>query len=132
MKMWSLKSCCKLEMIEDYIELNKIIMICEVCKSCLLYKGCFSKLEQIYNEAINLKESYNRAFLKFGMLDISWGELELELKRMRNEYNKISYFDERLLNEILEKLSYLKLQLGENLKKFRVNEFEQNFILRDM
>ena len=111
------KNKVKLLLIEDYIELNKISIICErenarIAPNEGKNKFIFEETEKLNK---NLLEVYEKVFFRFGLMDFSYLLLKDSLKSKGDEEKVLTTDD---LKNILLKLRLMVKTLALKLKKF--------------
>lgn len=120
----------ELNLLDDYIELNKLISVCKSALSRVELKGRLKDLfGNIYSSAVKLKSSYQKIFLRLKMIDISFKQLDEQLESSYKYYSEFSSFDNELFFALEQKLRSIKENLIYNLKNLNLNTFEKNYIL---
>lgn len=120
----------ELNLLDNYIELNKLISVCKSALSRVELKGRLKDLfGNVYSSAVKLKSSYQKIFLRLKMIDISFKQLDEQLESSYKYYSKFSSFDNELFFALEQKLRSLKENLIYNLKNLNLNTFEKNYIL---
>ena len=124
------KNKVKLLLIEDYIELNRISLLCDNMNDDLKSKEeklIFSDLLFLKNELLKV---YEKVFFRFGLMDVSYLLLKKSLKTKQEANVKLLSSGE--LKNLLFKLKLMVKTLELKLKKLSLNEIELNYIIQNL
>lgn len=121
-----------LRLVNDYVELNKLKVVCEIALAKL-------KKEELRNEFIMLLEAvgllegvFKKVFLRLKMIDLSFQILSQNLENIKEKYGKFSNFDEWLFVQLKQKFEQIKNGLIEILDVLNFNEFEKIYLLQSL
>lgn len=121
-----------LRLVNDYVELNKLKVVCEIALAKLEKEELRNEFMMLLETAGLLEGVFKKVFLRLKMIDLSFQILSQNLENIKEKYGKFSNFDEWLFVQLKQKFEQIKAGLIEILDVLNFNEFEKIYLLQSL
>lgn len=121
-----------LRLINDYVEVNKLKVVCEIALVKLEAGNLKNEFKMLLAATERLEGVFKKVFLRLKMIDLSFQVLSQNLENIKEKYSKFSNFDEWLFEKLRQKFEQIKAGLIDILGMLNFNEFEKIYLLKSL